>query len=147
MAVAGTHLSGTCHCGAIRVALTLSKPAQDTYVRACQCSFCRRRGTRTIADPQGHATVTGEPDRLIRYRFGLKTADYLLCAACGTYIAAVQSDADRSIAVVNVGGLDIAEFRGRPGEPVTYDGETVEQRLVRRRTYWMPIDIARTART
>jgi hypothetical protein len=134
--------AGHCHCGAIQVDLELSKAPQELRLRACQCDFCRLRGVRTIADPQGRAIVrTSHPEALQRYRFGLRTADYLLCASCGTYVAAVQPD-EPPIAVVNVGGLGVPEFQGREPEPVSYGGETTEARIARRRSYWMPIEIA-----
>lgn len=119
----------------------LSKPPAALRLRACQCGFCGRRGARTISDREGAATVrAASPEALTRYRFGLRTADYLLCAACGTYVAAVQPD-DPPIAVINVGGLGVPEFEDREPEPVNYGGETLEQRLRRRRGYWMPITL------
>lgn len=133
--------AGTCHCGAVQVDLMLSKPPAELRLRACQCDFCGRRGARTISDAEGTATIrAATPEALTRYRFGLRTADYLLCAACGTYVAALQPD-DPPIGVVNVGGLGVPEFEERQPEPVDYGGETVEQRLARRRGYWMPITL------
>ena len=121
------------------MSLALSKPAPEMRVRACQCGFCRPRGTRTIADAAGSAVISiRSAEDVQRYRFGLMTADYLLCATCGTYIAAVQEEAGGLISVVNVGGLDIPEFRGLTADPVSYDGEEIAGRLARRRTYWMP---------
>jgi hypothetical protein len=132
---------GSCHCGAVSAEIGLTKPADETLLRACQCSFCRRRGTRTVADPNGLATLSASsPDHLIRYRFGFKTADYLLCKTCGTYIAAVLETDGQRLGVVNVGGLDVAEFRGRAGNPVDYDGETQADRMLRRREKWMPVE-------
>ncbi len=61
---------------------------------------------------------------------------------CGSYIGAVQEEAGGSISVINVGGLDIADFRGRAADPVSYDGESVADRMARRRTYWMPATIS-----
>ena len=139
--MSGTKLlpAGACHCGAVQVDLVLSRAPAELRLRACQCGFCRPRGARTISDQGGSATVRAErPEALIRYRFGLRTADYLLCAACGSYVAAVQPD-EPSIGVVNVGGLGVPEFEGRSPEPVDYSGETVEARLARRRSYWMPV--------
>ena len=133
--------AGHCRCGAVQVGLELSRAPDELRLRACQCDFCRPRGVRTIADPEGRAVVRANgPGALNRYRFGLKLADYLHCASCGTYVAAVQPD-DPPIAVVNVGGLLVPEFEGREAEPVTYANETPEARLARRRTYWMPIEI------
>ena len=133
---------GQCHCGAITVDLALSKPASDVRVRSCQCGFCRRHGTRAIADRDGQAVVVAaSPDDVLHYRFGLKSADYLVCRRCGTYVAAVMTEEVRSVSVVNVGGLDVPAFRGRTGEAVTYDGEDVPARIARRKTYWMPIEL------
>lgn len=131
--------AGACHCGAVEVDLELSSAPDDLRLRACQCDFCSHRGARTTSDPHGRATVRAErPEALVRYRFGLRTADYLLCASCGTYVAAVQPD-DPAIAVVNVGGLGVPEFEERSGEPVDYGGEDTAARLARRRSYWMPL--------
>lgn len=133
--------AGACHCGAVQVDLVLSRAPSELRLRACQCGFCKPRGSRTIADPDGRATVrAASPLALKRYRFGLRTADYLLCAACGSYVAAVQPDVP-PIGVVNVGGLAVPEFDGREAEPVDYAGETIEARLSRRRGYWMPISL------
>ena len=134
---------GSCHCQAISVALSLSRPAPEMRVRACQCSFCRPRGTRTIADAAGTALISAaSPDQIRRYRFGLNTADYLLCSRCGTYVGAVQEMPGGLISVINVGGLDIPDFCGVTADPVSYDGESSADRLARRRTYWMPVAIA-----
>jgi hypothetical protein len=138
-------ISGVCHCGAIRVKLELAKPAAETKVRACQCGFCRRHGTRTVADAEGLATIRiPSPTQLERYRFGHASADYLICRTCGVYVAAIQHEAGRPISVVNVAGLDVEAFRGIAADPVTYEGETVADRRARRRAYWMPavLDIA-----
>jgi hypothetical protein len=134
--------SGACHCGAIQVKLDLTRPAGETRVRACQCGFCRRHGTRTVADKDGLVAIrVASPAQLERYRFGHGSADYLICRTCGTYVAAIQHEAGRLISVVNVAGLDVEAFRGRAGEPVNYEGETAADRLARRRAYWMPAEL------
>ena len=132
---------GACHCGTIEVALILSKPAAEMRVRACQCSFCLRRGTRTVADPGGLARLSApSAGQLVQYRFGSKTASYLICRSCGTYVAAVLETGNRRLAVINVAGLAVAEFRDRTGDAVDYDGETVAARIARREANWMPIE-------
>ncbi|MCL4767397.1 MAG: hypothetical protein KJZ80_14305 [Hyphomicrobiaceae bacterium] len=133
---------GSCHCGAISVVLSLPRPAPEMRLRSCQCGFCRPRGTRTVADPAGSAAIfMASPGQVRRYRFGLNTADYLLCATCGSYVGAVQEEAGGPISVINVGGLDIPGFRGLDADPVSYDGEAAADRVARRRTYWMPTTI------
>jgi hypothetical protein len=107
-------------------------------VRADQCSFCTRHGARSISDPKGQLTLFVEDESLLsRYRFGLRTADFLICARCGVYVAAIFSEEDRSWAVLNCNVLDERAAFGA-SEPVDYDGETVESRQTRRRARWTP---------
>ena len=37
-------LSGACHCGALRLQLTLPGDPADYAPRACDCDFCRKHG-------------------------------------------------------------------------------------------------------
>ena len=59
-------------------------------LRSCSCAFCRSHGTRTVSDRDGAAEITASDWSLVeRYRFGSRTADYLLCRRCGVYVGAV----------------------------------------------------------
>ena len=82
-------LRGACHCGQVQVAFETAMSVADLPLRACGCSFCRRHGTKAVADPSGRLTISAPPNGLNRYRFGLRTADYLICRTCGAYVAAV----------------------------------------------------------
>src|SRR3546814_17880327 len=74
------HHQGGCHCGAIAVRYESAAAPAETEVRACQCSFCRKHGSRAVSDSQGKLTVTIHDAEVVqRYRFGLATADYFLC--------------------------------------------------------------------
>lgn len=131
--------AGGCHCGNIRVRLRLARAPQDSALRACGCAFCRAHGTRTVADPDGLFELWAADWRLVEpYRFGSKTADYLVCRRCGVYIAAVCDAAAGLRAVVNVNGLDDRAAFTREPAPMNYDGETEEARLARRAVNWMP---------
>ena len=48
---------GSCHCGANQVLLDTPRLPQDQIIGACQCSFCRKHGVRTVADPEGFAEI------------------------------------------------------------------------------------------
>ena len=37
-------IKGGCHCGNISLQFRASKPFSELPVRACQCTFCRKRG-------------------------------------------------------------------------------------------------------
>jgi hypothetical protein len=132
------HLGG-CHCGNIHVRLRLSKPPQGTPLRACACAFCRAHQTRTVADPAGLFELSADDWSLVeKYRFGSRTADYIVCRRCGVYVAAVCETSAGLRAVVNINCLvDRPSFSQVP-DVTDYEGETVEERLSRRATRWMP---------
>lgn len=89
------HHHGGCHCGAIKISYESALAPEETEVRACLCSFCRKHGSRAVSDPQGKITLTiHEAEAVQRYRFGLGTADYFLCGRCGVYVAAVLAEGD-----------------------------------------------------
>jgi hypothetical protein len=136
--------SGGCHCGNIQVRLRLSRDPADTPLRACACGFCRRHNARATADPAGLLELRARDWSLVEpYRFGSGTADYILCRRCGVYVAALCETRAGLRAVVNVNCLaDRAGFTRAP-EVFDFDGETVEARLSRRATNWMPAVVCR----
>jgi hypothetical protein len=75
---------------------------------------------------------------LVRYRFGFRTADFLVCAGCGVYVAAVMSEGSAIWGTVNANTLEPSEPFRQGAVPVSYDGETEEERRVRRRARWTP---------
>jgi hypothetical protein len=132
-------LAGHCHCGAVRVILEPGKPVGEMPLRACRCSFCRTRCAETTSDPGSHLFVEAAPGALERYQFGLGVTDFLLCAECGTYMAAVSEIDGAQLGIVNVRGANLQGFEGREPDPMVYDDETAEQRLARRAARWMPV--------
>ena len=134
--------TGGCHCENIKVRLRLAKPPEQMPLRSCSCSFCRSHGTRTISDRDGLVEIAATDWSLVeRYRFGSRTADYLLCRRCGVYVGAVCETSSGLRAVVNVNCLDDrAAFTQAPAAP-DYDGETTDARLDRRATNWMPATV------
>jgi hypothetical protein len=138
-------LRGACHCGQVEVAFETAMSVDDLPLRACGCSFCRRHGTKAVADPNGRLTISAPPGGLNRYRFGYRTADYLICRTCGAYVAAVISGNDEERATLNVTATAISELADRPAEPVDYDRESAEGRRARRLTGWTPSRIVQQA--
>ena len=138
--------TGGCHCANISVRLQLSRPPAEMPLRACACSFCRAHATRTLSDRDGLAEISADDWSLVeRYRFGSRTADYLLCRRCGVYIGAVCETGSGLRAVVNTNCLDDrALFTQAPQAP-DYDGETTGARLDRRAANWMPARIGDAA--
>jgi len=134
--------SGGCHCGNISVQLDLSHAPDQMPLRSCSCSFCRAHGTRTLSDRDGKAEITVADWSLAeKYRFGSRTADYVLCRRCGVYVGAVCETGSGWRAVINTNCLDDrAAFTQRPAAP-DYDGESADVRLTRRAMNWMPVTV------
>jgi hypothetical protein len=133
---------GGCHCGNLRVHVRLTMPAAENRVRSCACSFCRSHGTRTVSDPDGRVDIRASDwFQVEMYRFGSRTADYLLCRRCGVYVGAVSDTSAGTRAVVNTLCLeDRAAFSQEAAHP-DYEGEATDVRLARRAANWMPAAI------
>jgi hypothetical protein len=135
-------LSGRCHCGNLKAELTTRLSPTQLALRSCQCSFCSGHRARTTADPQGQLRfLVRDETALSSYQFNLRTAQMLVCRACGGYIGAFMSDSSypsRGFGVANVNWFGrAAEFTQEPAR-VNYDAESVEARQARRRKLWTP---------
>lgn len=130
---------GGCHCGNLTLTLRLTKPPADNPTRSCSCSFCRGHATRTTSDPAGQVEVRARDWSLVRrYRFGFRTADYILCETCGIYLGAVCDTPSGKKMVTNVNCLDDrGAFPASSSFPV-HDDETSEARSARRDANWTP---------
>jgi len=140
--------AGGCHCGRLAVRFETGLRPGDLPVRACQCSFCGRHGARCVSDPQGRARITvRDEDALVRYRFALNTADFLVCGRCGVYLGALMREDDgRAFATLNINAFDSNAAFASP-TPVSYDAETEPERRARRRRRWTPAELRIEHRT
>lgn len=132
-------LTGRCHCGNIAVRFETREDPRALPLRECDCSFCRRHGARTTADPRGRVEISVEdPAELSRYRWGLATADFLVCRRCGVYCAAVLSEGGEAWATINTLIFDDRAPFLREAATVSYDAESAPQRIARRKQSWTP---------
>ncbi len=129
---------GACHCGRIEVSFEATLTPGEIEVRACQCGFCRRHNGKTVSDPKGRVEFRAAAADITRYRFGTRSADFLLCAGCGTYMGAVAMIEGGLYGIANVSGAGIAELEERPTVVKHYAGETAEAKAARRRRIWSP---------
>jgi hypothetical protein len=79
-------------------------------------------------------------DLLERYRFGLKTADFLLCRRCGVYVGAQIETVHGAFGIINTlamtpvpGGLPVPA-------PAEYSSESSNERVERREKRWTPLE-------
>ena len=97
---------GGCHCGALGFSFHTALPVTRWSVRACGCGFCRAHDAQTTSDTSGRLTFhLSRDDSLQRYRFGLKTADFLVCRSCGVYIGAQIQTAHGAFGIINTRAL------------------------------------------
>jgi hypothetical protein len=129
---------GACHCGAVSATYETQAPVR---LRHDGCSFCASRGVKSASDAHGKLALTST-HRLIRYRFSHKTADYLICPVCGTYVATCMEGPSGPIGVINVVGLQIAELKDEPAPIVSLEGESPEERIARRISRWTPMSVS-----
>jgi hypothetical protein len=131
---------GGCHCGNIRYAFETRSRLAMLGVRACLCSFCRAHGARNASDPNGAMRIrVHDGARLARYRFGLKTADFLLCRTCGVYVGALLPGGMGGWFTVNVNTLDDKPPLDLPLAPHDYGTEDTAARVSRREARWTPV--------
>ena len=132
---------GGCHCGNLRFALDSALALTALPLRACQCSFCRHHGARSTSDPAGRIRFEArDAAKLTRYRFGLKLADFLICAHCGIYVGATMREGGTQFAIINANALDDVAQLTQDASPMDYDGEDAVRRQARRSQRWSPAE-------
>ena len=131
---------GGCHCAALGFSLQTALPVPRWSVRACQCGFCRAHAARTTSDPSGRlAFRVNEGAALRRYRFGLMTADFLLCRGCGIYLGAQIATANGAFGIINTLAL-MPLPEGLPAAATAdYGSESMSERIARRARRWTPL--------
>lgn len=133
-------IHGRCHCGALAFEFHTAQEPRQLGLRSCACGFCRKHGARTTSDPAGSVRFTHpRPEALRRYRFGTRSADFLLCAECGAYLGAVMEHHGRAYATLNANCFELDPPLAQAAPPVHYEAETLEQKMARRAARWTPV--------
>ena len=132
--------NGSCHCGAIGYEYSTAIAPSEWSIRACQCAFCRAHDALSTSDPLGEiGFVARDMSCLQRYRFALRTADFLLCTQCGVYIGAVIETESGRFGIVNTHSLAPVPGNIAAVAPISYDGEESGGRIARREERWTPV--------
>jgi hypothetical protein len=135
-----TRYSGACHCGALAYTYDTALSPAGWSIRACQCTFCLAHGALSTSDPGGSIDFSKTNANLLeRYRFGLQTADFLLCHKCGVYVGACIVTERGAFGIINTRTLldkpaDLADVA-----PIGYDEEDAGGRVSRREERWTPV--------
>ena len=79
-----------------------------------------------------------EPALISRYRFGLRTAEFMVCTRCGTYVGARMEAGQGAYGIISVRALSPMPAGLTDPVPMSYDGEDVGARGRRRESRWTP---------
>jgi hypothetical protein len=104
------------------------------------CAFCRAHGARNTSDPNGLMRIAvRDSANLERYRFALRTADFLICKQCGVYVGALLPDGNLGWFTVNVNTFKDRPALDFPLVPHVFDAEDTKGRVARREARWTPV--------
>jgi hypothetical protein len=131
-------INGKCHCGNISFTLAWEPEPAAIPARACTCSFCVKHGGVWTSCPSGALKIhIREPALVSKYSFGTQTADFHVCSKCGI-VPLVTSTIDGHVyAVVSVNAFEGVDPSLLQRTPATFDAETEETRLARRKRNWI----------
>jgi len=132
-------IHGSCHCGNISFDLTWDPDPTEIPARACGCTFCLKHGGVWTSNPAGSLEVAvRDSSKVSRYSFGTRTATFHICGGCGV-VPVVTSEIDGHLyAVVSVNAFNNIDPSLLKRSPISFDGESVDSRLARRKRGWIP---------
>jgi hypothetical protein len=73
--------TGSCHCGAVRFAITSAFPE----LTMCDCSICRRKNALMVQVHESKFELLAGEESLTEYRWHTGTARHFFCKTCGIY--------------------------------------------------------------
>jgi hypothetical protein len=95
--MSGNTHTGGCHCGKVRY--RFEGPIERAI--ACNCSMCKRMGSRLHFVPKASFTLLSGEDALTDYQFNKKVVHHLFCSTCGirSFARGVGPDGAEMVAV------------------------------------------------
>jgi hypothetical protein len=134
---------GTCHCKQLKVTFKSKRPPVELPYRQCECSYCTAIAPIYISDTSGqvdwHISKIGSI--VGRYQFAMKTADFIFCKSCGSYLGALQANDKGLLSVINVKYFSELLPYVNAVKFLNLDRETPNERSVRRAKHWTPSHI------
>ena len=115
-----THISGGCHCGAVRFEAEVPVRVE---LLDCNCSICSKTGFLHLIVPHADFRLLSDRGALASYRFGSGAAEHLFCTTCGIK-SFYQPRSHRGAWSVNFRGLD--EGHGLDATILPFDGRNWE---------------------
>jgi hypothetical protein len=81
-------------------------------------------------------------ESLERYRFSLKTADFLVCKRCGVYLGAQVETAHGAFGIINTLTITPVPDGLSVSARADYGSESSRERVERREKRWTPLEKA-----
>ncbi len=129
---------GKCHCANISFSLAWEPEPVEIPARACACSFCTKHGGVWTSNPSGVLEIiVKDPSLVFQYSFGTRTAEFHICVRCGVVPVVTSRIDHRVYAVVSVNALEGVDQSLLRRVAASFDGETTESRLERRKRHWI----------
>ena len=133
--------AGRCHCESLGYVYRTDIAPQMWAIRACQCSFCRAHDALSTSDPAGTIEFFANDDAALqKYRFAMRTGDFLLCKRCGMYAGAVLDTNHGQFGIINLRLLQKIPARMPNVVAVSYARESAAGRVSRREERWTPVN-------
>lgn len=132
---------GACACGNVTVEFRPSVPREALQIRSCQCPFCVEREAAYASDHDGSVVIRiADKSKVNRWRFSAleKSAGYLICESCGTYLGAVAEFESGTFATLNVRRFPELVERIASAVPVDYSNESAPDAKKRQLAKWTP---------
>ncbi len=130
-------IAGQCHCGNIAYEFSWPTDLENLQARACSCSFCVKHGAVYTSHPDGVLAVgIDNIDRVNRYHFGQKSAEFAICKDCGVVVYALCAIDGNDYVVVNVNTFEDLDPRDLDRVVTNFDGESTAERRSRRKQNW-----------
>ena len=131
-------IRGSCHCRNVTFELDWMPEPTRIPTRACTCTFCVKHGGVWTSCPTGSLTVrVRDRERVNRYQFGTKTAEFHVCAVCGVVPVVTSRIEGHLYAVVSVNAFEGIEPSLLDRAPASVDGDGAGDRLARRQRNWI----------
>ncbi|MGA8276844.1 MAG: hypothetical protein WB784_01415 [Rhodanobacteraceae bacterium] len=129
---------GSCHCANISFTLNWEPEPSEIPARTCTCSFCIKHVGVWTSCPTGSLRVSvRDQAQVSKYAFGTKTARFHICRTCGIVPIVTSRIEGRIYAVVNTNTFDNVPATLLRRSSATFEEETGEVRLARRKQGWI----------
>ncbi len=129
-----------CNCKNLRFNFKTYLKPKDWLVRTCSCSFCLKYPHHVYcSDNNGSVEFYIKNISELRiYQHGTKTADFLICNNCHSYMGAVMQSDKGLFAVINIQDLNNKLALPKPYK-LKWKDEKTDDRVSRRHDTWTPV--------